>query len=127
MGGSGGGGYFVDRTPEEVKSELRKEEERTLDQTFDTEMAETIGELLAESQRDIDATSEALEEIKAALEADIEGSIDPKFGGSARRHTFVEGISDVDTLLILRDPVLKSQSPQRVLDFFEQKIREELP
>lgn len=127
MGGSGGGGYFVNRTPDEIKSELRKEEERTLDQAFDTQMAETIGELLAEAKRDVDVTSKALDDIKVALEGDIEGSLDPKFGGSVRKHTFVEGISDVDTLLILRDPTLKSRTPQQVLDFFERKIREELP
>jgi hypothetical protein len=127
MGGSGGGGYFVNRTPEEVKLEIRKEEERTLDQAFDTEMAETIGELLAEARRDVDATAGALEDIKNALEGDIEGSLDPKFGGSVRKHTFVEGISDVDTLLILRDPTLKGRTPQDVLDLFERKIRKELP
>jgi len=127
MGGSGGGGYFTDRTPEEVKSELRKEEERTVDLAFDTETAEAIGQLLAQANvRDPDATSKALNEIKRVLERDIEGSLDPQFGGSVRKHTFVDGISDVDTLLILRDPDLKTKSPQRVLDHFERKLRKEL-
>ena len=130
MGGSGGGGggYFVDRTPEQVKTELRKEEERTLDQAFDTETAEAIGHILAQANvRDADATSKALDEIKRILERDIEGSLDARFGGSVRKHTFVDGISDVDALLILRDPTLKSKTPQKVLDFFERKIRTELP
>jgi hypothetical protein len=128
MGGSGGGGYFRDRTPDEVKSELRKEEERTLDQEFDTEIAEVIGQLLADANtRDADKTSDALQEIKGVLENDIEGSIDPKFGGSVRKHTFVDGISDVDTLLILRDPTIKTKTPQKVLDYFEKKLRTELP
>ena len=128
MGGSGGGGYFVDRTPEQIKSELRKEEERTLDQSFDTETAEAIGQLLAQANvRDADATSEALDDIKRVLERDIEGSVDPRFGGSVRKHTFVDGISDVDTLLILRDPTLKTKTPQKVLDYFERKLRKELP
>lgn len=128
MGGSGGGGYFVDRTPEQIKSDLRKEEERTLDQAFDTETAEAIGQLLAQANvRDADATSKALDDIKGVLEREIEGSVDPRFGGSVRKHTFVDGISDVDTLLILRDPTLKTKSPQRVLDYFERKIRKELP
>lgn len=127
MGGSGGGGYFVDRSPEEIKSELRREEERTFDQAFDAQIAQAIGDLLAESKRDVDAVSNALKEVKDALEADIEGSIDTRFGGSVSKHTFVEGISDVDTLLILRDPTLRSLRPQQVLDFFERKIRQELP
>jgi hypothetical protein len=128
MGGSGGGGYFVDRTPEQIKSELRKEEERTVDQAFDTETAEAIGQLLAQANvRDVDATSKALDGIKRVLEGDIEGSVDPRFGGSVRKHTFVDGISDVDTLLILRDPTLKTKTPQKVLDYFERKLRKELP
>lgn len=128
MGGSGGGGYFVDRTPEQIKSELRKEEERTVDQAFDTETAEAIGQLLAQANvRDADATSKALDGIKRVLEGDIEGSVDPRFGGSVRKHTFVDGISDVDTLLILRDPTLKTKTPQKVLDYFERKLRKELP
>jgi hypothetical protein len=128
MGGSGGGGYFVDRTPEQIKSEIRKEEERTTDQAFDTETAEAIGQLLAQANsRDADATSKALDGIKRVLEGDIEGSVDPRFGGSVRKHTFVDGISDVDTLLILRDPTLKTKTPQRVLDYFERELRRELP
>jgi hypothetical protein len=127
MGGSGGGGYFIDRTPEEVKSELRREEKHTVDQEFDTEVAEAIGQLLSQANvRDADATSKALDEIKGVLERDIEGSVDPRFGGSVRKHTFVDGISDVDTLLILRDPSLKTKSPEKVLDHFEQKLRKEL-
>jgi hypothetical protein len=127
MGGSGGGGYFEDRTPEQIKSELRKEEERTQDQAFDTEMAEAIGGLVAEANaRDVGATSKALSKVKEILERDIEGSLDPRFGGSVRKHTFVDGISDVDTLLILRDSVLQEKRPQQVLDYFERKLRKEL-
>jgi len=128
MGGSGGDRYFIDRTPDEVKSDLRKEEERTQDQAFDTETAEALGNLLAEANtRDTGAISEALHEIKRVLEHDIEGSVDPRFGGSVRKHTFVDGLSDVDTLLILRDLSLKSRTPQDVLDHFELKLRKELP
>ncbi len=128
MGGSGGRGYFAGRTPEEIRADLRKEEQRTLDQAFDAEMAEAIGNLLAEANvRDTDTTAKALGDIKAALERDIEGSVDPRFGGSVRKHTFVNGISDVDTLLMLRDPALKDKSPQRVLDYFEKRIKKALP
>ena len=127
MGGSGGGGYFIDRTPEEVKSDLRREEEHTVDQAFDTDVAEAIGQLLSQANvRDAGATSKALDEIKRVLERDIEGSVDPRFGGSVRKHTFVDGISDVDTLLILRDPSLKTKSPEKVLDHFEGKLRKEM-
>src|SRR5271170_6511132 len=124
MGGSGGGGYFIDKTPEEIKSELRREEKHTVNQEFDTEVAEAIGQLLSQANvRDADAASKALDKIKGVLERDIEGSVDPMFGGSVRKHTFVDGISDVDALLVLRDPSLKTKSPEKVLDHFERKLR----
>jgi hypothetical protein len=127
MGGSGGRDFFIDRNPEQVKVDLRKEEEKTHDQAFDTQIAERLGEFLGDAnRRDARAISAAIDEIKNALGADIEGNIDPILGGSLRKRTYVDGISDIDTLLILRDPKLKSLSPQEVLAYFEQKAGKEL-
>lgn len=127
MGGSGGRGFFIGRNPDQVKVDLRKEEEKTHDQAFDTQIAERLGEFLGDAnRRDATAISAAIDEIKNALGADIEGTVDPILGGSIRKRTYVDGISDIDTLLILRDPKLKSLSPQEVLTYFEQKAREEL-
>ncbi len=127
MGGSGGRDFFIGRKPEEVKLDLRKEEERTHDQAFDTQIAERLGELLGDAnRRDTNAIGAAIDEIKNALAADIEGTVDPILGGSVRKHTYVDGISDIDTLVILRDPKLRSLSPQQVLAYFEQKAHEEL-
>src|SRR5258705_526990 len=122
MGGSGSRGFFRGRKPDEVKVELRREEERTIDQAFEAKVAERLGDLLAAAnQRDTNAIQKALEEIKSALAADIEGTLDPIFGGSVRKRTYVNGISDVDTLVVLRDPKLRSLTPQRVLEYFEKK------
>jgi hypothetical protein len=127
MGGSGGRDFFIGRNPEAVKIELRKEEKRTHDQAFDTQVAARLGDLLGEAnRRDGEAISAALDEIKSAIGADIEGSLDPIFGGSVRKNTYVDGISDIDTLIILRDPELRSLSPQAVLAYFEQKARKQL-
>jgi hypothetical protein len=127
MGGSGGRDFFIDRNPEVVKVELRKEEERTHDQAFDTEVAARLGDLVGDAnRRDTEAISAAIGEITDAMSAEIEGSLNPILGGSVRKHTYVDGISDIDTLIILRDPELKSSSPQAVLAYFEQKAHEEL-
>jgi Second Messenger Oligonucleotide or Dinucleotide Synthetase domain len=127
MGGSGGKGFFSGRRPEDVSAELRKEEERTHDQLFDTKIAERLGGLLGDAnRRDTKAIGAAIDEIKEALSVDIDGTLDPIFGGSVRKHTYVDGISDIDTIVILRDPKLRSLSPQGVLEYFEQKAREAL-
>lgn len=132
MGGSGSRGFFRGRTPEDVKQDLRKEEERrTLDQAFETEVAERLGDLLAAAnRRDAQAVKAALSEFKDALASDIEGTpdpvFDPIFGGSVRKRTYVEGISDVDSLVVLRDPALQAMSPQQVLEHFEKRAKEQL-
>lgn len=132
MGGSGSRGFFRGRTPEDVKQDLRKEEERrTLDQAFETEVAERLGDLLAAAnRRDAQVVKAALSEFKDALASDIEGTpdpvFDPIFGGSVRKRTYVEGISDVDALVVLRDPALQAMSPQQVLEHFENRAREQL-
>jgi Second Messenger Oligonucleotide or Dinucleotide Synthetase domain len=127
MGGSGGRGFFSGRRPADIAAELRKEEERTHDQVFDTKIADRLGEILGDAnRRDTKAVTAAIEEIKQALSGDIESSLDSVFGGSIRKHTYVDGISDIDTLLILRDPALSSMSPQAVLAYFEKEAREEL-
>lgn len=127
MGGSGGRDFFIGRNPEQVKVDLRKEEEKTHDQAFDIQIAERLGEFLGDAnRRDVTEISAAIDEIKNALGADIEGTVDPILGGSIRKRTYVDGISDIDTLLVLRDPKLKSLSPQEVLAYFEQKACEEL-
>lgn len=128
MGGSGSRNFFRGRKPDEVKQDLRKEEEqRTLDQAFEARVAEVLGTLLAAAnRRDTKAVKEALKEIRDALASDIEGTLDPIFGGSVRKRTYVDGISDVDTLVVLRDPRLRSQSPQQVLEYFENKARAQL-
>jgi Second Messenger Oligonucleotide or Dinucleotide Synthetase domain len=128
MGGSGSRGFFRGRRPDEAKQDLRKEEEqRTLNQAFEATVAEQLETLLAAAnRRDIKAVNEALTEIKDALASDIEGTLDARFGGSVRKRTYVNGISDVDTLVILRDPELRSQSPQQVLEYFENQARTKL-
>src|SRR5262249_10110825 len=113
--------------PEDIKVELRREEQRTLDQAFDAEVAARLDELLAAAnQRDSKAIQKALEEIKSALAADIEGTVDAQFGGSVRKKTFVDGIRHVDTLMILKDPQLQASSPQEVLEYFENQVRDHL-
>src|SRR5277367_2013402 len=128
MGGSGSRGFFRGRRPDEAKQDLRNEEEqRTLNQAFEATVAEQLETLLAAAnRRDIKAVNEALTEIKDALASDIEVTLDTRFGGSVRKRTYVNGISDVDTLVILRDPELRSQSPQQVLEYFENQARTKL-
>src|SRR3989442_2002063 len=109
MSGGGGGRYFDRKTePQEFRTAIREAEEKAKDQDFELQVANLLGELLSEyNRRDTKSVSDCLDQIKRALESDIEGTVDPVFGGSVRKRTFVDGISDVDSLIILKDPALR--------------------
>jgi hypothetical protein len=128
MGGSGGG-YFRSERPENVRDALRKEEKATEDQIFETQVSNDIGDLLGEyNNRNADAVKTALERLKKALENDVEdGTITPVFGGSVRKHTYVDGISDIDSLFVLKGDELTGLEPSEALDFFESKVRTAFP
>ena len=49
------------------------------------------------------------------------------FGGSVQKHTFVDGLSDVDVLVVLNDSSLADSSPAEVLAYFHDRICQRLP
>jgi hypothetical protein len=54
-------------------------------------------------------------------------SLTPIFGGSVRKHTHVDGVSDIDSLLVLRGEGLSDLDPAQALDFFETTVRADFP
>lgn len=128
MGGSGGGGYFSE-SPQSVGEALRREEQATEDQIFETNVAREIGELISEyNDRDADAVRAVINKVRKALENEIEDvSITPVYGGSVRKHTYVNGISDVDSLFVLKGEAATTRPPGVVLDQFEGAIKAKFP
>ena len=126
MGGSGGGGGFF-RNPEEMQAAIRDQEQKTKDQEFEAEVAVSLGNILSDfERRDAEQVNAVLSDVKAVLKNDIDGAIDSRFGGSVRKHTYVDGISDVDTLLVIKDPALIEKGPQAILSFIEKKLSQSL-
>ena len=83
---------------------------------FEANLAKFLGELLgAYNARDTEAVSERLEALKAALEKSIDGTLDYLFGGSVAKRTYVDGLSDVDSLLLIDDTSLERKSPQTAI------------
>jgi hypothetical protein len=116
MGGSGGGSTFRGRSPEELRQAVRKAEDISSVRQFEVELAGTLGELLGGyNARDHQALEDRLVAIRAALQGEIEGSFDSLFGGSVAKHTYVDGLSDIDSLILLNDSHLEDHSPQRAL------------
>jgi hypothetical protein len=127
MGGSGGGGYFKD-DPESIKEKLRTSERKTLNAEYESEIAQLLSSRLGEvNYRDHNAINRHMEEIRTALGKELEGTIDLLFGGSISKHTYVDGLSDVDSLVILDNCELADRPPLEAKAYFAKCIRDRFP
>src|SRR5437879_3056043 len=99
MAGSGGG-PFRNRPPERLTELVHSKEVKE----FDAELSQFLGDLLsAANSRDVPLVNERLTEIRTHLEDTVEDKLDMIFGGSVAKHTWVDGLSDIDSLLIIND------------------------
>jgi len=127
MGGSGGRGYFSS-DPKKVAQELQASQDTTDAQEFDALCNQTLQSYLAEfNSRDAEEISRRLEQIKEILSEDIEGTIDLRFGGSVAKHTFVNGLSDVDSLVLINKSDLADLTPDQAKEFFLARLKGGLP
>jgi len=128
MGGSGGGFFRGKTDPEGLLQKIRDAEARTHDEKFETEVTGIIGSLLAKySDRDVETTNSYLDTIKKALAKDIDGTVDLIYGGSVAKHTYVDGFSDIDALVLLDRSELRDMSPEEVKKYFFLRLKERLP
>lgn len=127
MGGSGGGGFtFHQSSPSELRDQIRKAELEEAEVKFAPELAQRLNKLLSSiNQRDTELTSERLADVKAMLQDKLEKSFDLRFGGSVAKHTFVDGLSDVDTLLVLRER--GEETPSDVLNDVAEELMTHMP
>ena len=116
MGGSSGGGYSGRRSRPARRS-LR-----------DDEINGYLREQLREyNDRDTEAVSRHLQVLRDSLEFTDDDVIHTLFGGSVSKHTAVNGLSDVDVLVIINDSSLSGRLPASAIKLMEQRIRQRLP
>jgi hypothetical protein len=85
------------------------------------------GLLAAFNSRDYEKTSKHLEEIEAALGEEIDGMDTLLFGGSVAKRTFVDGLSDVDSLVVIDKEEVQTTTPDAMLADFATALRQHLP
>ncbi|WNC15484.1 CBASS oligonucleotide cyclase [Brevibacillus brevis] len=125
MSGSGGGYSVPRKTLAELEKERAAKEEG---EKFETELNKYIKELLKDiNDRDVEGINRHLETLRNALEKDIEGYVDLKFGGSIMKNTYADGLSDVDMLVQINNSELAGAKPNDVLKFFSEQIKRRLP
>lgn len=117
MGGSGGG-IFDKHRPEELIKRIRKAELKTKFAEFETKLSGELNQLLASyNARDTELVKGRLKDILMRIEKEIEGSLETLYGGSVAKHTYVDGLSDIDSLLLINKSELVKQSPPNVLKY----------
>lgn len=125
MGGSGGGFNYIPNSTESLQNKIEKvrEEER---ERLDGQVNEFLRSVLIQfNDRDIDSTRDRLDALAAVLgdEAEIESML---FGGSVAKHTYVDGLSDIDALMMLDRETTQGLSSQDVLTKMHDALRVKL-
>lgn len=125
MGGSGGGGKYsssaedLARIREEVRAKLQQ-------QQLAADVNQFLAEELAEyNERDSRRTRELLDSIEEALSDQGYDVRDLGFGGSVAKHTYIDGLSDVDALVFLDESHVGS--PAEVISGFADALRDTVP
>ena len=125
MGGSGSGYFSGSFTPDDLAKRTRQAEDQARDDTFEMDIGEHLASLLADfNNRDVEGTREVFDQIKSDLENEIDGTIDTLFGGSVSKNTYLDGISDVDALVLLNNSELAEKSPNEVKSFLADCLRD---
>ena len=118
MGGSGGGSSSGGKDPDALRREIDEELRR---QELAAELNGVLGELLAAfNDRDTRLVRERLDAVEEAL-GDAAIDVDRLlFGGSVAKHTYVDGLSDVDALVVVDDA---AASPADLVERFAGALR----
>jgi hypothetical protein len=126
MGGSGSG-YFSSNI-KDLKNKIADTTKDIDRKEYDANVESLLLDLLSQyNSRNISAINTHIEEILKAVENKIEGHLDIKLGGSVSKYTFVDGISDIDILLILNDSELSNKSPEAIKNYLNKILKERFP
>jgi hypothetical protein len=128
MGGSGSDFLSKTYSYEAIAREIRETQAQTINQQFEVEVSRIISSLLSQvNDRDIEAVNNHIDSIKDALNKDIEGTVKILFGGSVAKHTYVDGLSDIDALVQIDKTDLADKSPKEVKEYFFNRLKERFP
>jgi hypothetical protein len=125
MGGSGGGSY-TEWSSDSLKRAVRDNEQKSA-ADFEIRLASYLGELLsAYNSRDTDLVRRRIDDAKAGLQDSLETTLEQIFGGSVAKHTYVDGLSDIDSLLIVNGSKFEDLNPATILRRMDDILRQSL-
>ena len=53
-------------------------------------------------------------------------TVDLKFAGSVSKHTYVDGLSDVDVLVLVNESELANKTPNEIKEYIKSKLQQKL-
>jgi len=125
MGGGGSGGFSGGSSSTSYRELIDESRQGTEASSNETEINEKIKNILSSyNNRDSEEHRSRLDEIRSIVTEEIEGSVELKFGGSVSKHTYCDGLSDVDVLMYVHKTELADLSPREVLEFVKNKLAE---
>jgi len=121
--GGGGGRDSYDVKIADLYDKMQRSASETEVKQFQTELAGYLGSLLTGyNDRDTDAVNDHLKDISDCLAEDLESTLELRFGGSVAKHTYVDGLSDVDALVLIDNSELEGKTPAQVKSYFHNKL-----
>lgn len=128
MGSGGGSSYSSSSSSAKIDNLVKQANSSSNTSEYNAEVNKLLQEALKSfNDRDVEAVNKHLDVLKKAIEKEIEESVRLVFGGSVPKHTFINGLSDIDTLVLVNKTSLQNKSPQETLDYFAQQIQKRLP
>lgn len=122
--GGGGGGYRVG--PGDMDEIKREVDERTERSMAEAEINDLLARALIQINfRDTEATARLLDAIADALGDDLDFE-KLNFGGSIAKHTYVDGLSDVDSLVFLGGDDVAELNPAEARQRLEDSLNAKL-
>lgn len=123
--GGGGGGYFPSN-PDRLQRLIEEARGTEAQQRLDSNVNELLQDALATfNSRNAERVREYLAKVKETIGDEIEME-QFLFGGSVAKHTYVDGLSDVDALVILNRDDLAKKPPREVLKTFHESLSDRL-
>ena len=119
---SGGGGGS---SPDGLLKRATQEAEKG---NYDAQVSAYLQDLLGDyNNRDEEKIQQHLETITGALTSEGIVNCILSFGGSIKRHTYIDGFSDIDVLAEINDSTLNDKTPSQFLEYFAQRLRDRFP
>ncbi|MCP5129931.1 MAG: nucleotidyltransferase [Pseudomonadales bacterium] len=124
MGGSGGFRNWGHRT---IQSRVDTANQDAQAAEFESSIGELFADYLKNyNDRDTTLVKDRLDKIKELIADHTDETVDQNFGGSVSKNTYVDGLSDIDALLILNNTQME-RSPEQAKTTIAQALADRLP